>query len=336
MSQFTVYKSSDTGAPLLYGATSSMIAVLDAILVNGYGTQPGAGWQKPIPNFTGSNGQPVYACYQLPSGSSTMSLFINDNNPNASSGKEATATGWEVLTSLSSSVTNTVGTGSGQFPTPAQSLTTGHVTIRKSVTVDSSSARPWTAYADSGSFYFFAQTGDSAGVYYVFSFGDIYSFKGVGVTDAYKCMIMGRSVDNAATVTNDGFDNLSAVGAACTANFMARSYTGIGGSITIGKHGDGVKGSTGQFNGNTVAIPYPNTVDAGFYISPVWICEPATSVIRGYLRGIYQPLHASSNFNDGTTYTGGLDFAGKTFQVVKSSPNSGVIVVETSNTVLTN
>lgn len=333
MSQFTIYKSGDVGAPSLYGATSSLIAVFDAILVNGYGTQPGAGWQKPIPNFTGSNGQPIYACYQLPSGSSTMSLFINDNNPNGSSAKEAIATGWEVLTSFSSSVTNTVGSGSGQFPTPAQLLTTGHVAIRKSATADSSSARVWIAFADSSSFYFYALSNDSAGVYTTFYFGDIYSFKGVGTTDAYKCLIIGRFVDNSTVASAEGVDNLNTVNGICNAHYAPRSYTGTGTSITIGKHGDAAKGSASQFNG---LVPFPNGTDSAFYLSPVWVHENGTSTVRGFMRGMYQPLHPISNFSDGTTFTGALDFAGKTFQVIKSTINSGVIIMETSNTLLTN
>lgn len=48
----TVYKSSDTGAPTLTQATEDgVLDILDACLVNGYGSKSPAGWTRP---FTGS------------------------------------------------------------------------------------------------------------------------------------------------------------------------------------------------------------------------------------------------------------------------------------------
>ena len=40
---WTVYRSDDAGAPNLTGAAGSLIAILDAVLVNGYGAKPAAG-----------------------------------------------------------------------------------------------------------------------------------------------------------------------------------------------------------------------------------------------------------------------------------------------------
>src|SRR5438309_11659795 len=39
-----VYKSTDASAPALTGQVGSLTALLDAILVNGYGTKTAAGW----------------------------------------------------------------------------------------------------------------------------------------------------------------------------------------------------------------------------------------------------------------------------------------------------
>jgi len=186
-SQFTIYTSGDSGAPILYGSTGSIILIFDSCLVNGYGTKPGAGWTKPLPNTGSGAFTASYGCWQQPTGSA-MTLFVNDNAPNATPlYKEAWATGWESLTDFSASTTTCVGSGSGQFPIPAQLLTNGHVVIRKSVTSDSSSVRSWILAADSSSFYFWAATSDTAGMYYGFGFGDIYSFKTSSV-DAYKCI----------------------------------------------------------------------------------------------------------------------------------------------------
>lgn len=328
---FTIYKSNDVSAPSFYGTTGSYVALLDACLVNGYGSKVGAGWTKPVPN-TGSGGTfpASMGCWKQPTGSGFV-LVVNDNRPNATSlGRECWATGWEVLVDLSSSVSNSVGSGSGQFPTTTQLLTTGHTVIRKSASSDSSSLRQWIVAADSSSFYSFIATGDTAGMYYGFGFGDIYSFK-TGSNDNYRCIIMGRNTENSATAATDGFDLFSAFATATVGNFMARTFTGIGTSSVAGKHGDGVKGSTTSYLGN---IPFPNATDNTLYLSPVWVVENST--IRGQLRGLYQPLHPVAQFNDGQTFTGALDYSGKSFLIIKTTPNSGIYVLETSDTLLTN
>jgi hypothetical protein len=336
MAQFTIYKSSDTNAPFLYGTTGSLITLLDACLVNGYGSQSAVGWSKPIANATsGTFAGSSYGCYQQPTGSG-ITLFINDNGPNVSAAfKEAWAVGWESLGSLSSSVTNSCGSGSGQFPIPAQLLTTGHVVIRKSNTSDSSSLRQWVVLDDSSSFYLLIATGDTVNMYYGFGFGDIYSFKNT-TTDSYRCIIMGRSAENSSAAASDGFDICSSgttLSTVVAGNFMARGYAGAGTSSAIAKHGDAVKGSTTLYLGN---IPFPNSVDTALYISPVWVVEPSAPTVRGQLRGLYQPLHPIANFTDGQTFSGSLDYSGKTFQVFKTTPNSGMYVFETSNTLSTN
>lgn len=330
-SQFTIYKSSDVGSPVFYGTTGSVVALFDACLVNGYPGHTGAGWTKPFAN-TGSGGSftASIGCWRQPTGSQ-FTLFVNDNGQSAALYREAWATGWEVLSSMSSSVSNTCGSGSGQFPVAAQLLTTGHTVIRKSATSDSSSLRQWILAADSSSFYFFAATGDTAGMYYGFGFGDIYSFN--TNFDAYKCIIMGRNSENTVAANNDGFDYFSALNTAVGGNFMARTFTQNVGSITVGKHGDGVKGSTTFYLGS---IPFPNGPDTALYISPVWVHENATSILRGQLRGLYQPLHPIANFVDGQIFSGSLDYNGKTFMVIKTTPNSGMYFLETSNTVQTN
>lgn len=43
-----IYKSSDASAPQMTTSSGSLLAVLDACLVNGYGAQPAAGWAKTI------------------------------------------------------------------------------------------------------------------------------------------------------------------------------------------------------------------------------------------------------------------------------------------------
>ena len=44
----TVYRSTDAGAPLLTNSNGSLIAVLKACLVDGYGSKASAGWTAPF------------------------------------------------------------------------------------------------------------------------------------------------------------------------------------------------------------------------------------------------------------------------------------------------
>ena len=47
-----IYKSTDSGAPTLTGQAFSLISLLLACLVDGYGSKAAAGWTKP---YTGTN-----------------------------------------------------------------------------------------------------------------------------------------------------------------------------------------------------------------------------------------------------------------------------------------
>jgi hypothetical protein len=325
-------------APNLYGSPGSLVTVLDYCLITG------SGWLKPIPNTGSYPAQPTtmsYACYKQPSGAG-MTLFVNDGAPYAGTsalGREAWATGWESLTSLSSSVTNSVGMGVNPFPTSSQMTTMGspfmHVNIRKSATFDATNARAWLMFADSSSFMFFTQPGDSANVWNGFMFGDFYSFKS-GSVDAYRCMIIGRGIENSSAAESEGMDTLQNMTLGTTGLFIDRSFNSSVLSVTGSRHGDGIKGSTSQFNGN---LPFPNSTDTGIYMSPVWLVEsgaPLNQNVRGMMRGLYQPLHAAANFTDGQVFSGSADFDGKTFYVIFKSANNGVYIIETSDTLLTN
>lgn len=359
-SQFIIYSSSDPNGPgLITGTTGSLITVLDACLVNGYSGKPSAGWTKPIGNYSASlTGPSVLGCYHQPSGSG-LTLFINDAGGNATSnGKESWATGWETITSLTSSntanMTGSVGAGFGQFPIPAQLLATGHVVMRKSVTADAT-GRYWQLFADSNTFYLFVSTGDTAGVYYPFVFGDIFSLK--GNTDGYRCAISGRWLENSAgnvTIADGGMDALCIPNGTCpllwtigstavtnTARFMARTAGGAGTSILITMVADLtvciLSGANNAgytpLSGN---IQTPNCTDNSFYLSPLRVSEISAGIIRGRFRGLYQLCHPIASFSDGQTFQGAGDFAGKSFQVVLKGPNNGMWAVETSNTVETN
>ena len=335
MTTVTVYRSSDASAPSLTGQAGGLITVLDACLVNGYGSQANAGWTK---SFSGTN----KAAYRNSAVDGTgFYLHIDD-------------------------------TGTGQFPTSAQlNLFTGSVTggvvCRKSTTADST-ARNWTIVADDTVFYLFAETGDYTNpvAALCFMFGDIFSYKS---SDAYRCMIMGRLGANQSgaqyepltamlSVAGGTGGAISTLSLTISGHFMDRSWTGVGGSLAVGKHidtfkiggGAGAAGSTGTSgsttNTNTAAysigrvfnpafFPYPNGPDGGLYLSPVWVHH--SNAVRGYLKGLWAPLHDRPlNHND--TYSGTGNLNSKSFLVqalsayINSTNDYGQVHVETSST----
>jgi hypothetical protein len=84
------------------------------------------------------------------------------------------------------------------------------------------------------------------------------------------------------------------------------------------------------------AMTIPHAPDGGLYLSPMYIFEGVATAYtqRGILRGLYQVLHPTTSFNDGDTFAGVGDLAGRTFMIVKSLNNggtpSGMYAVETT------
>lgn len=310
MAQFKIYRSTDGSAPVLTGQVGSLVALLDACLVNGYGSKAAAGWTK---SFSGTN----KAVYRAPVGVRHY-LRIQDDGPVAAN--EVRMHGYETMSD--------VDTGTGIFPTSGQS--SFGLICRKSDTTDST-AQAWVIAGDDRTFYLFS---NSMG----YMFGEIYS---LGTEDAHRTMLVGRGSENQ-NLAASGIYNLGSLagnllvssGGTSIAAYMPRSYTGLGASEPIRMHGDDVKSGSNTYAGNNLVFPSP--VDGGLYISPVWVHE--NNVIRGRLRGLFQPLHPPSSFAVGDTFSGVGDFAGKTFEFIAGSKhvNAGIYVLETSDTLETN
>jgi hypothetical protein len=296
----TVYKSSDASAPTLSGTTGTLISVLDACLVNGYGSKTAAGWTKA---FSGTN----LASYLPAAG---HYLDVNDAAAGANGAKEATVRGYESMTA--------VGTGTNPFPTTAQIASPGEF-VRKSVTADGT-ARGWWLIADQYTFYLFILSGDSVGFYTSFGFGRFYSTK---TGDTYRSIILGHNATGSGSAT--GLDVGSPAGAFNNLTggvYLARVAAGTGTSSTCG-----IMGFSAGFN-TFSAGPNPN--DGNIYLSRMFLNEALSSTgIRGYLRGVYQIITANG-LNDGDTFTGAGDFAGRTFVVLNKTTSGAYLAVETS------
>jgi len=312
MAQFTIYRSSDTGAPTLSGTVNSLVNLLQKCLVDGYGSKTAAGWTMP---YTGTN----KAVFKN-GGGCQMYFRIDDNASGTGGVKEAKLNPMEVMTD--------VDTGTGWY----SNLGTYHV-IRKSTSADST-ARSWIILADARTAYIHIATGDSGVVYTSFAMGEFYSLVN---NDNYRNFVSARTTENSGSVSNDSLPLTSVIGSTVTGMTLARPYTGTGGVITPGKHGDSAK-NDGNVN-LMGTVPYPNPSDGGLYLSPIWITETSSPAgnIRGRMRGMWHFLHGSSAaVADGDVFTGTGSLGGKTFIAIKTGNSTTTYIFETSDTLETN
>src|SRR6478609_9197278 len=96
-----VYRWDDSSAPTLSASNGALITVLDAVLVNGYGSKTAAGWTKA---FSGTN----LAAYLQGSGSNGRYLRVD----NSTSDNFPRLRGFKAMSAIS--------TGTDGFPLDAQ------------------------------------------------------------------------------------------------------------------------------------------------------------------------------------------------------------------------
>lgn len=266
----------------------------------------GAGWTQP---FTGTN-KAVFR--NSPTTGTGFYLNIQDNGPGAGAAKEARIWGYEVATAQDA--------GTGQFPTTAQ-MTNG-LFIRKSNTADAT-ARPWVIVADDTVFYMFVETGDftTPARTFAWMFGDFFSYK---ASDAYRCMIIGRTTENSAIEAPERFPVLVFGATANTFNntvtghYIARNATGTGGSLECGKAAgapsvysvNGGESGLGSPYSQSNQLSYPNPADNGLYMGPCFLNHG--NGLRGYLKGLWAPW-PSTPLGHGDIFSGAGTMAGKTF-----------------------
>lgn len=294
------YSAVDADAPLLVPSVASLNGLLATCLNIGYTGKSAAGWAIP---YDDSYEKTVF---RSGSGSRQRYFRVYDNDviyPNM-----ASIYGFETMSD--------VDTGTGKFPTDSQIVTPAYSSIVKS-TITDIAARNWDIVADSKLCILYinpeASINGANGCLYIF--GD---FVSLSASDEYNTLLIGR-ITNSSAVSGNG---LSA--ATCTiantvdGHHAARSYTQLGTSIRLGKHGD-------NYN---AGIQFPNPVDGGLIMSRYWLTE--ANVLRGYIPGLWYLAPAASNFTHGDTFNGTGDLTGKTFMIVKVY--GAALAVETSNT----
>lgn len=311
-----VYRYDDASAPVLSSPTvGSLIALLDACLVNGYGSKSAAGWTKA---FSGTN----LAAYRQGGGS--MCYLRIDNSTGTA---QARAVGYESMTDVS--------TGTNLFPTSTQ--LSGGVYINMH-TVATAINKPWVIIADEKRFYLwtgYATTmtssslmSDSATFQGMFFFGDIVSYK---AGDAYCCQIIGA---NTATTNSERFGVLTTATTESLGHYLARDAAQTVLSVPNTKLSD-YHGSNGvAVIGGATSFAYPDAISGGLNLARIRVSNGATVVgLRGHLPGAWSPLNALPGSN-GDTFSGSGDLAGKTFILLDCGVGSirGRVAIETSNT----
>ena len=311
----TVYRWDDPGAPVLSNTSAgSLIGVLDACLVNGYGAKPAAGWTKA---FSGTN----LAAYQQGAGSMCY-LRVNDGTGSY----KVKMRGYESMTDID--------TGTNEFPTTTQ-LANGvyAATGTYMLTVD----KPWIVLADNKRFYLWVgastltaaeDISTSTTWQGLFFFGDIISFR---PGDTYCCQIMGS--DSASNAT-ERFGLGGALTSLNAGAFIARNAAQVAGAVNNGKCWDYHGSGSSSTMGSATCVAYPDSISGGINLSRIHVTNGAgTQGIRGRMPGAFAPLNALPG-NNGDTFSGTGDLAGRTFVLLDcgSSSTRCRVALETSDT----
>jgi hypothetical protein len=307
------YRSDDASAPVLSGQAGALVGILDACLVNGYGSKAAAGFAK---EFSGTN----KAVYRAATGN-RLRLRVDDTTTTY-----ARILGYETMTD--------VDTGTELFPTTAQ--ISGGLYMLKSTTADAT-ARPWILIADDKAFVLItgcAQTaiGNSAASDGVMQFGDGKSYK---ASDAYCTTIIGHNSSSSNTQFICQMRSDASGFSVSTAHYVARAYTQIGTSYNFGKS-EACWVRNSNLMGTDVYKPaYPYPVTGGILLSPMLIGEAGAGtsmLIRGQIAGLWVPQHDLTATNHLDTFSGVGDLAGTTFIILKgyNGGSTGRFVVQTN------
>lgn len=313
-----VYKSTDASAPVLNGLAGSLVTVLDAVLVNGYGTMTAAGWAKP---FSGTN-KAVYRSATANGGSGLYYRVLDDatvtdfNYPYLASSKFCGIVGYESMSS--------VDTGTNPF-SGATSTTT--LMIMKSATSDSIT-RDWVIIADQYTAIILVDYKTDVVNYgyrikvmgEFFPHTPAFAWKGVNTERTFlmsidagnkggggNLSIPRKSNNTIMTVAGRVFANFSTIGFPET-HSLVRFYEKL---ICTG----------GYFADALAALPYPHPTDSKLHLSKLFISSGESAPL-GYFRGIFVPLH-DKPLQNGDVFHGTGSLSGKTFQLFDVSMYDG-------------
>ncbi|MGV6489015.1 hypothetical protein [Stenotrophomonas bentonitica] len=274
-----VYKSTDPGAPQLSGQPGAMAMLLDALLVDGYGSganqKPGMGWTKA---FTGSNVRVFRNASIIGTG---FFLRLDDTAQ-----RSALLRGFATMSDIDN----------GSDPTPATSLKPTGSRWDKSSTA-TAEARSWVAVGNERFFYLFVDTSGQfaqygGGAMHPHYAGDITSLK---PGDKHHYVVSYKGSDNELSSSigyglkgQSGWSN-SFTSDTSTSCFIGRNSAAVPGAARCGLSADGMY-SSGSFGSSSQYPPYPYAANNGLLYAPVVVFEGPYAP-RGFLPGLYAPVH---------------------------------------------
>lgn len=246
-------------------------------------------------------------------------MRVHDNATGTGGAKEALVRGFNTM--------STVDAGTGPFPTNAQSaLTDNSQIIRKSNTADATT-RAYEIWADDKTIIIIIVTGDSGAIKFALYFGE-YESSSIGDTTA--CMIAARTAENTTAFTsNSAFLQDASSIATGSGSSTGQKFTcgdAAGANISTAcwcSPGQFVTGATTISNG---LIPYPNTLDGGLYLQPLFLFRNNGAALPqpfGKMRGVMFSSHPASTFTDADSFAGVGDVAGRNFLVKTPIGNVG-------------
>lgn len=298
-----VYRSTDAGAPTLNGQPGSLLALLNAILVEGYGSgetaKPGAGWSRPFSN----GGVQVFRNSSV-SGSGAY-IRVRDD------GSDATLNTGCIAQVFAYSAMTDIDTGRDQTPSTAQQP--GGSFIAKAP-LPNEDARGWMAVATEIGFYLFTAWSRFQNGYGAYYYGDLES----GVSgDVFPFVLFGSNALQRyagawntescslffASALGVRVDEVSAPGSSyAPGGFAMRSYSdgqnSPGRLATTGVDPGGSGSGRRRSYGSGAYPAGPDTAHGGYNYMRAVVRE-APFAIRGHLPGVLVPLHARPH-EDGT------------------------------------
>lgn len=300
-----VYKSMDAGAPQITNTAGSMIAVLDACLVTGYGVLAPAGWTK---EYSGTN----KAAYKQGTGSNGFYLRVDDTITT-----QTRIVGYETMTD--------VDTGTNPFPTAAQ-ISGGMYWFKAQDAI----VRDWLIVATERAFYLYVMPTYATNSTPLFFFGDIQTYK---PADAYHTLIIAGTTTTISTnATYIGDTSPSSSIATSSGHFMARGADQTTLSTVAAKAifqpfvMGAVIGGTRQ---------HENPVNGKIFLSSLLVIDNYVGglAVRGCLPGLYSFGGAYLAYGpapgDFTEVIGTDSVSGRTFMLVKS--NTDAFLIETTD-----
>jgi len=287
MSAPIVYKSTDGNAPVLRGERTSLIEVLTACLVTGYGAQPAAGWTRPFSNVANPRAwfrnNPAIGTGYFPA--------VDQASP--ASAFQAALTAYEIMTSESA----------GSFPIGS----TGNASISATA---NTTARPWILIATDTYVYFFSHynvtlvpnkatmlsaSATTAGL--CFFFGDFIKASG---SDGYSSLFAWSGVGSA------GFGQSDVVSTPSRGqHFVARGSSGVSGAIAVAINTAPPSGG-GSSTFGSLGPGYMGL--SGLIVSKAIVNDGIINSLRGYLPAFLVPCHPYPFENWGIVPIDGSDY----------------------------